>query len=155
MASSTSNMNTWNNWGEHDIQGMTHVTLNTFKDCHLGCLNLKIYRPTKFCHGHIFEWSKKKTQKTRGFDSHVSYQILRSYKPRGIFHSIGQGFCPTWNNLAQHNWSIHSVYIVESDTFPSSGVTGLSVSKLAGYRTDIANMRSLQQVVSGTPVTSW
>ena len=29
------------------------MTLNIFKDCHLGYLNLEIYSPITFCRGHI------------------------------------------------------------------------------------------------------
>ena len=32
------------------------MTLNIFKPCHLGYLNLKIYSPIKFYHSYVFQW---------------------------------------------------------------------------------------------------
>ena len=32
------------------------MTLNIFKHCHLGYLNLKIYSLIKFYHSHVFQW---------------------------------------------------------------------------------------------------
>ena len=45
------------------IQSSTHyvqcMTLYVLKDCHSGCLNLKIYSPVKFRWGHIFQCYRK------------------------------------------------------------------------------------------------
>ena len=38
------------------------TTLNIFKDCHLGYLNLKIYSPIKLCRGRIFQRYCKKSE---------------------------------------------------------------------------------------------
>ena len=65
------------------------MTLNIFKECHSGYLNLKIYSPIEFCLGHIFQWYWKKLG---SFNSHVGYEIFRSHSPKefSIALDIGQ-----------------------------------------------------------------
>ena len=40
---------------KHDINCIQCMTLNIFKDCHSGYLNLKIYSPIKFCRCHVHD----------------------------------------------------------------------------------------------------
>ena len=62
------------------------MTLNIFKDCHSGYLNLKIYSQIRFCRGHVFQWHRKHW--VRSFNSHVGYKILRSHSPEEFFTAL-------------------------------------------------------------------
>ena len=65
------------------------TTLNTFKDCHLGYLNLKIYRILK---------------KLRLFNSHVGYKILRSHSPMEFFIALAMGLLLKSNTVVVSAW---------------------------------------------------
>ena len=69
--------------------------LNIFKNCNSGYLNLRIYSPIEFCHGHLFQWYWKLTS----FTSHVgyNYKILRCHSPEEFFMALAIGllFYPT------------------------------------------------------------